>query len=100
MRKEIPDDSVVENPPAVQEAQGWSLSWEDPLEKETAAHSSNAFWDISKVMKVVTVTQILFWAFLFREDLAIWFAVYIGCASSSQMLVPEFGYWKVSHCHL
>lgn len=36
MRKEIPDDSEVENPPAVQEAQGWSLSWEDP-EKETAA---------------------------------------------------------------
>ena len=33
MRKELPGDSVVKNPPAVQEAQGWSLIWEDPLEK-------------------------------------------------------------------
>ena len=31
---------MVKNPRAVQETQVWSLSWEDPLEKEMATHSS------------------------------------------------------------
>ena len=31
---------TVKNPPAVQETGVWSLGWEDPLEKEMAAHSS------------------------------------------------------------
>ena len=31
---------MVKNPPAVQETLVQSLSWEDPLEEEMAAHSS------------------------------------------------------------
>ena len=31
---------MVKNPPANEETQVWSLSWEDPLEKEMATHSS------------------------------------------------------------
>ena len=34
------DGSVVKNPPAMQETWVRSLGWEDPLEKEMAAHSS------------------------------------------------------------
>ena len=32
--------------PAVQETWVWSLGWEDPLEKEMAAHSSILAWKI------------------------------------------------------
>ena len=37
----------VNNLPAVWETQVWSLSWEDPLEKEMATHSSILAWKIS-----------------------------------------------------
>ena len=43
----FPDSSVVKNPPAIQETQeSWVrfLGWEDPLEKEMAAHSSILAW--------------------------------------------------------
>ena len=36
----------VKNPPAMQETQVQSLSWEDPLEKEMATHSSILTWRI------------------------------------------------------
>ena len=36
----------VKNMPAVQETQVRSLGWEDPLEKEMAAHSSILAWKI------------------------------------------------------
>ena len=36
----FPGDSVLKNPPAQQETQVQPLGWEDPLEKETATHSS------------------------------------------------------------
>ena len=35
-----PGGSVVKYPPAMQETWVRSLSWEDPMEKEMAAHSS------------------------------------------------------------
>ena len=41
-----PGDSVVKNPPAMQETRGLSLGWEDPLEKEMATHSSILAWEI------------------------------------------------------
>ena len=37
--------SAVKNLPAMQEMQVWSLSQEDPLEKETATHSSIPAWE-------------------------------------------------------
>ena len=37
---------LVKNPPAMWETQVWFLSWEDPLEKETATHSSILAWRI------------------------------------------------------
>ena len=37
---------MLKNPPAMQETQVRSLSWEDPLEKEMATHSSNLAWKI------------------------------------------------------
>ena len=37
---------MVKNLPAVQETQVWSLSWEDPLEKGMATHSSILVWKI------------------------------------------------------
>ena len=36
----------VKNPPAMQESWVQSLSWEDPLEKEIATHSSILAWKI------------------------------------------------------
>ena len=37
---------LVKNLPATQETWVWSLGWEDPLEKETATHSSILAWRI------------------------------------------------------
>ena len=37
---------MVKNLPAMQETQVPSLGWEDPLEKEMAAHSSILAWKI------------------------------------------------------
>ena len=37
---------MVKNVPAMQETQVQSLSWEDPLEKERAIHSSTLAWKI------------------------------------------------------
>jgi len=42
----FPGDSVLKNPPAKQETQVQALGWEDPLEKETATHSSILAWEI------------------------------------------------------
>ena len=41
----FPGDSVVKNLLPMQEAQVPSLGWEEPLEKETATHSSILPWD-------------------------------------------------------
>ena len=46
----FPGGTVVKNLPAMQETQEtWvqSLGWEDPLEKETATHSTTLAWKIS-----------------------------------------------------
>ena len=37
---------ILKNLPAMQETQVQSLSWEDPLEKEMAIHSSILAWRI------------------------------------------------------
>ena len=37
---------MVKNPPAKQETQVRSLGWEDPIEKETATHSSILAWEM------------------------------------------------------
>ena len=37
---------MVKNLPAMQEMRVQSLDWEDPLEKEMAAHSSILAWEI------------------------------------------------------
>ena len=37
---------MVKHLPAIWETQVWSLSWEDPLEKEMATHSSTLAWKI------------------------------------------------------
>ena len=37
---------LVKNQPEVQETQVQPLGWEDPLEKEMAAHSSSLAWEI------------------------------------------------------
>ena len=37
--------SVVKNPPAMQETQVWHLGQENPLQKETATHSSILAWE-------------------------------------------------------
>ena len=37
---------LVKNSPAMQETQIQSLGWEDPLEKEMAAHTSILAWGI------------------------------------------------------
>ena len=41
----FPSGSTVKNLPAMQEMQVQSLGWEDPLEKETATHSSILAWE-------------------------------------------------------
>ena len=42
----FPGVSVAKNPPAMQEGRVGSLSWEDPLEKETTTSSSILAWEI------------------------------------------------------
>ena len=42
----FPGGSVIKNLPTKQETQVQSLSWEDPLEKEMATHSSILDWEI------------------------------------------------------
>ena len=42
----FPGGSVVKNPPAIQEMQVRSLGREDPLQKNTATHSSILAWEI------------------------------------------------------
>ena len=42
----IPDGSVINNLPAIQETWVQSLGGEDPLEKEMATHSSIVAWRI------------------------------------------------------
>ena len=42
----VPGGSAVKNLPAKWEMQVRSLSWEDPLEKEIATHSSILAWKI------------------------------------------------------
>ena len=42
----FPRGSVVKNPTIMQETQVPSPGWEDPLEKEMAAHSSILAWKI------------------------------------------------------
>ena len=42
----FPGSSVVKNLPAMQETWAQSLGQEDPLEKETATHSSILAWEI------------------------------------------------------
>ena len=37
---------MVKHLPNKEETQVWSLSWEDPLEKEMAIHSSILAWEI------------------------------------------------------
>ena len=37
---------MLKNPPVMQESWVQSLSWEDPLEKKMATHSSNLAWRI------------------------------------------------------
>ena len=37
---------MVKNPPAMRETRAQFLSWEDPLEKEMATHSSILAWRI------------------------------------------------------
>ena len=40
------DDSVIKNPPTKLKTQVSSLGWADPLEKQTATHSSILAWEI------------------------------------------------------
>ena len=40
-------DSVVKNPPAMQETQIQSLAHKDPLEKEMSTYSNILAWEIS-----------------------------------------------------
>ena len=40
----------VKNLPAVKETQVQFLGWKDPLEKETATHSSILAWDFSSIL--------------------------------------------------
>ena len=43
---DLPGDSVVKNPPVMQETWVPSLGQEDPLEKGMATHSSILAWEI------------------------------------------------------
>ena len=40
---------MIKNPPAMQETWVQSLSWEDPLKKEMATHSSILDWEITLI---------------------------------------------------
>ena len=42
----FPAGSAIKNPHAMQETRVLSMDWEDPLEKEMAAHSSILAWEI------------------------------------------------------
>ena len=42
---------LLKNLPAMQETPDRSLGWEDPLEKETATHSSTVAWRMPWMME-------------------------------------------------
>ena len=42
----FPGDSVVKNPPVMQEMWVWLLGQEDPLEEEMTTHSNILAWEI------------------------------------------------------
>ena len=50
---------LVKNPPAMQETLVRFLDWEDPLEKETATHSSILVWRIPWIIQSMGVTKSL-----------------------------------------
>ena len=49
---------LVKNSPAMQETWVQSLSWEDPLEKEKATHSSILAWIIPRTVKTMGVRRV------------------------------------------
>ena len=51
---------LVKNPPAMWETWVWSLSWEDPLEKGKATHSSILAWRIPRTVHGVTTEWLSF----------------------------------------
>ena len=61
----FPGGSAVKNLPAIQETQVWSLSQEDPLEKEMATHSSILAWEIPPTEELAGLQSM--WSWL-RQD--------------------------------
>ena len=66
---------MVKNLPATQETQVWSLSWEDPLEKGIATHSSILYFAFPVYRQVLAEKAIaphsstLAWKIPWREEL-------------------------------
>ena len=52
---------LVKNPPAMRETWVRSLSWEDPLEKEKATHSSILAWRIPWTVKSMGFSRQEYW---------------------------------------
>ena len=52
---------TIKRLPAMQETQVQSLSWEDPLEKEMAAHSSILAWKIPRIEEPGLLSEVIVW---------------------------------------
>ena len=59
---------LVKNPPAMQDTWVWSLSWEDPLEKGKATHSSILENSMDCIVHGVTKSQTRLSDFHFHFD--------------------------------
>ena len=66
----FPGSSAGKKSPAMQETWARSLSWEDPLEKETATHSSTLAWRSPSIFLVHGVTKS--WTQLSNFQFQVW----------------------------
>ena len=73
----------VKNLSAMQEMQVWSLGWEDPLEKETAAHSSTLAWESPWTEKPAGLHSMGLWRV--RQDVAL-----------ARRAAPQLTHWSAA----
>ena len=94
----FPGGSMVKNLPADLEDAGWSLNWEDPLEKETATPSSILAWEIPRTeepggLQYVVLQRVRHsWATKKQDFIVSWNPVRPFFNNFS----PVFFFWRVS----
>ena len=96
----FPGDSVIKNSPAMRETLVWSLSWEDPLEKEMATHSSILAWRIPWTEEPGRLQSIGLQSRTWLKLLSMQWLMMINIFSYTYFLSVYFLQWNVWSCLL